>query len=228
MLVQAVVLHSRPYRENSQLVDLLSDQAGLIRALFRGKPASPGLTPFVLYECKLAAGYSDLYFVHRAEPLKVFPQLVGRELYLALYLNELTIKLIKNLADGQFLQGIYLKVLTRLAQSSERYQQEALLRHYELILIEELGVKPDFNQTQNGETILDNQFYCLDFDNGWLKSQPTEANSVPGRIVKLIDAADFSDPDTLKYAKRLMRSWLDHLLGQQPLFTRELFKRIKT
>lgn len=227
MIQHAVMLNSRAYRENSQLVDLFCESSGMVRALYRKNARQPALQMGELYEIKLSLGQGELYFIQQAEVLQCYPPLHGRQLYLAFYINELTIKLVKNISDSRYLLQSYLVTYQALSNALQPAEEEALLRRYELIIIEELGVKPDFEHTADCHSeLVDNKVYQLDYQAGWFECEdPNDPKGLPGNVIRRINKADFGQPTTLKYAKKLMRGWIDHLLGSQTLNSRQLFKR---
>ena len=97
---KAYVLHQRPYRESSVLVDLLTAENGRLAAVCKGvrgggKRAAllrGGLQPFTLIKVEWT-GKSELKSLRSAEALSVSPQLSQQFLYAAMYVNELMVRL---------------------------------------------------------------------------------------------------------------------------------------
>src|SRR5699024_1083870 len=92
---QAFVLHVRPYKETSALIDLFTRAQGRIRAVLRGYRSKKGTAarPFNCLEVELR-GQGELKSIARLEPAGGFLLLQGERLMCALYLNELTMRLL--------------------------------------------------------------------------------------------------------------------------------------
>jgi len=88
-LVRGFVLHARPFRENSRILELVTQDAGRVAVLARGRAGS--LRSFVLLELAWR-GRGELPSLSVGEEQRVFP-LTGRALVCALYLNELVLSL---------------------------------------------------------------------------------------------------------------------------------------
>ncbi len=90
----AFVLHSRPYKESSALVDLFTPQ-GRLRAVMRAARGKAGslIRPFVSLEVELR-GKSELKTVARLESAGPAHWLDGQALFSGMYLNELLIRLL--------------------------------------------------------------------------------------------------------------------------------------
>jgi len=90
----AFILHSRPYKESSALVDLFTPQ-GRLRAVLRSARGKVGslARPFVPLDVELR-GRSELKSVSRLEATGIAQLLSGGALFSGLYLNELLIRLL--------------------------------------------------------------------------------------------------------------------------------------
>ena len=89
LLVTGFVLHARPFRENSRILELITRDAGRLAVLARGRAGS--LRPFVLLDLAWR-GRGELPNLTVGEERRVFP-LTGRAMVCALYLNELVLHL---------------------------------------------------------------------------------------------------------------------------------------
>ena len=94
MALPAFVLHSRPYKESSALVDLFTPQ-GRLRAVLRSARGKSGsqARPFLPLEIELR-GKGELKTLSRLEPNGIPNLLHGDVLFSGLYLNELLIRLL--------------------------------------------------------------------------------------------------------------------------------------
>ena len=135
----AFVLHTRPYRETSQLVDLFSRHYGRLRVVARGfrrpKNGSRILAPFT----PLLVGWSgksELKTLVSAEHSGRSLMLSGERLYSGFYLNELLIRLLVEHDPQQYLFDHYLNIMTSLADGEPI---EPALRLFERNLLDEAG-----------------------------------------------------------------------------------------
>ena len=93
------LLHSRPYRESSQLVDLFTLNHGRVRAVAKAtrqrskRGASSALLPFCCYQLSWR-GRGELKSLVRAEALEPGRFLREQALFSGLYLNELIFRLV--------------------------------------------------------------------------------------------------------------------------------------
>ncbi len=138
------VLHSRPYRETSLIVEFFSQEHGRLSILFRGarKPTkkqlqlSRQLQPFQMLLVAYA-GRSELKTGHRVESVGAGFYLPGTRLYSGLYLNELLVRLLyKEDAHPELFQ-LYRYTLESLRDAEA--ELEWVLRSFEFKLLAELG-----------------------------------------------------------------------------------------
>ena len=84
----AVVLHRRPFRESSMMLDLLTSNYGRVKCILHGRGKNRGnITSFVEYGTSWR-GRTDLVTVTNCEPLRSF-DFAGKTLFSGFYLNEL-------------------------------------------------------------------------------------------------------------------------------------------
>ncbi len=132
----AFVLHSRPYKESSALVDLFTPQ-GRLRAVMRAARGKAGslIRPFVSLEVELR-GKSELKTVARLESAGPAHWLDGQALFSGMYLNELLIRLLPAEDAHPALFDHYVATLPALVAHRPL---EPLLRAFEWRLLSELG-----------------------------------------------------------------------------------------
>jgi DNA repair protein RecO (recombination protein O) len=85
----AFVLHTRPYRENSRIVELIVADRGRVTVMAHGRAAL--MRPFVRLEVSWT-GRGELPQLKGSDETRSY-RLVGRALVLGLYLNELVLRL---------------------------------------------------------------------------------------------------------------------------------------
>jgi DNA repair protein RecO (recombination protein O) len=213
------VLHSRPYKESSALVDLFSVD-GRCRAVLRGARGRTGslARPFTPLDVELR-GRSELKTVARVEQAGV-PHLFGGDvLFSGLYLNELIVRLLP--ADDPH-PGLFEHYAATLIALSEGRALQPLLRAFEWRLLEDLGYGFALDEDGAGEPIDPAGLYRYRSDGGFEAIGALEPGAFHGRDLLALADADWSSAGALSAAKRLMRQALAPHLGGKPLISREL------
>ncbi|MBR9829780.1 MAG: DNA repair protein RecO [Oceanospirillales bacterium] len=216
----AYVLHSRPYRETSLLVDLLTLEHGLVSLVARGarKPGSrlrATLQPFQLLQVGWQ-GRSELKNLNGAETTEIGALLQGRSLLCGLYLNELVQRLLSPHDPHPKLFVLFRYALNELALARDI---EGALRTFERQFLELLGFGLDCS------IVVPAYVYGWSHDNG-LQRQ-SEGMGFSGEHLLAIEQDCYDDPAIRRSAKHLMRMRLAALLGDKPLRSRELFLKRK-
>ncbi|MFJ3482148.1 DNA repair protein RecO [Pseudomonas sp. NPDC090202] len=218
----AYVLHSRPYRENSALVDFLTPQ-GRLRAVLRSAKGKAGslARPFVPLDVEFR-GRGELKNVGRMEGAGLAVWLEGEALFSGLYLNELLIRLLPAEDPNTVVFEQYAATLLALAEGRPL---EPLLRAFEWRLLDELGYGFALDMDINGEPLAADGMYRLLVDAGLERVYLLQPGLFQGAELLAMAEADWSAPGALSAAKRLMRQALAVHLGGRPLVSRELFRK---
>lgn len=224
-LESAFVLHSRPYRDTSLLVELFTRSHGRISAVSRGargpKSKTKGyLQPFYPLLASWS-GKSELVSLNTVEPCGAPFLFVGKILVSALYVNELVMRLLHRHEEHPELFMEYQHVLVGL---QDELKLHATLRRFEKKLISSLGYGFDWHITADTfEVIEPGKHYALDPSRGILiTSHDPHALMILGDHLLAIQADDYSDAIVLNSAKRVLRSVLNYLLGGRAIRSREL------
>lgn len=222
----AYVLHSRPYRDTSLLVDFFSLEWGRCTAVVKGARRPNArlrgtLQPFVPLQIGWR-GRQDLKTLSGAESVGQMLFLTGNSLICGLYVNELLERVLPAFEPHPKLFVYYQYVLNALASAED---VEGALRTFERHLLLEMGYEMDLSQIHDG---------------GHFRYQPGQGFIPLGRAPQKPDSRYFSAnqlqaigedhyacDDTRRAAKRLMRMALEPLLGDKPLRSRDLFKKLK-
>jgi len=215
------VLHSRPYRESSLLVDLLTLEQGRISAVARGarRPRSrqrTSLQPFQTLQLGWH-GRHELKNLGAVESVEVRPPLQGTALLCGLYVNELLQRLLQ---PGEPCPRLFLYYRYVLNELQSGQDIEGALRTFERQLLDELGFGLDLTAMDAGLA------YTYRPQLGLIPAA-TGPDTYPGRHLLAIAEDDYADADVRRSAKRLMREALSELLGERPLNSRLLFTKIK-
>lgn len=230
------------YQNTSLLVDAFTAEFGRIRFVAKGakriKSTFAGklqvFTPLLLSW----SGRGDLYTLTDADFANFQPrsllngqhQLRGAALLSAYYLNELILRFVTLEDPHPELFYYYIEALDKLLV---KQNIESVLRIFEKYLLQEAGYSLMLtHEVQTGEEVVPETMYhyALSDVEGPVKTVPDMLKSgyngikISGKALLELDKGVFSDNETLKQAKVLMRSIIAKHLGGEPLKTRTLFQ----
>lgn len=226
-LQPAYILHTRPYRDTSMLVDVLTSQYGRVGLVARGvrsrkTPKRNLLNPFTRLLISFQ-GKSDLKLLTQFEAEGTPAHLSGNYLFSGFYVNELLVRLLPEMDAHDDIFQLYEQSLQRLAAQQPL---EPVLRQFEMQLLDALGYGVDVtSDAKSGEPLVAGLNYCLDPAQGFYAAD----DSVPfnflfsGEHICALAEGDLSSSDARQTAKRITRTLLRPLLGNKPLKSRELF-----
>lgn len=230
-LQPAYILHSRPYRDSSLLLEVLTAEHGRIslvgrgaRRRSRGGSNSALLQPFRPLLLSFG-GRGELRNLQGLEAAAAPLILRGERLYSGLYLNELLVRLLHRHDPHPPLFAAYSVTLQELVSGP---CAEAALRRFELQLLNELGYGFELAVDGiSGEPIAAQHWYFYDSQHGMV---PGAAGNDPARPAflgaDLLRMADGElDGDLRLAARRLLRLVLASHLGDTPLKSRDLFRQ---
>lgn len=229
LLQPAFVLHQRPYRNTSLLLDVFTRDHGRLGLVAKGVRQRANadralLQPFnnVLVSY---SGRGELMTLTAVERQAQLGELKAKALFSGLYMNELLLCLLHRNDPHDALFDFYRRSLFELAASPEKV--EPVLRRFERNLLTELGYGLLLEQEAGtGKPVLPDQLYYYDMERGPVAASRAPAAAQPrvnGRCLLALAAGDFDDPETGKEMKILMRHVLAHHLNGRPLKSRELF-----
>lgn len=225
------LLHRRSYRETSYLTDLFTLELGKVSAVARGVRGNKGDKKSLLQSFQplllSVTGKHELRNLNQLESAGSMLQLVGHQLFSAMYLNELLNRLLPKEVPHPELFQSYQQSLNWLANDGDI---EPCLRQFELLLLEDMGYGIDLIQEyENGQPVEANVDYCLILENGIKRidhlAQGT--NRFSGDALLQV-SNNIWTPSSLQCAKRITRMALSPLLGRKPLKSRELFQQTWT
>jgi DNA repair protein RecO (recombination protein O) len=243
----AYVLHSYDWSESSLIVELFTREAGRVVAAAKGakRPTSQlraVLMPFQSVIAQFARSKgpdsTEVRTLRSAEwGGGDAPALRGANWFAGFYLNELLLRLLARDDPHPRLFDAYAVTLRSLGGSETR--SEAALRTFELLLLHETGVLPEFGRTTLTQVPLSPEGrYVLHAERGLLEAASGEA-SLPGQTwlelagaldhwaaqapeagaLEPLQSACLRERHTLK---ALLRSQLHYHLGGARLRTRQL------
>ena len=230
------VLHTRPFKESSLLVDLLTWDHGRVSvvangargsATKRGKPRRGQLLqPFA--ELLVSwSGKTELKNLKALEQQRVHP-LMGERLFSGLYANELLQRLMLPWQPVDGVPELYQWLLEHLSSDSSL---ESALRLFEKQLLDCLGYGlPLGFEAGSGQEMNPEACYRYDSENGFwlLPNSPVGAvlNCFSGRTLIELGKGQVAE-ESLPELKRLMRMAVQPLLGEKPLQSRALFQQYR-
>lgn len=223
------LLHQRPFKERSVLVDVFTHDWGRIGLVANGvrkeKSRLAGLLqPFqrLLFSWR---GRNELKTLTTVESAGAAELLQGKALVSALYLNELIMRLTSRHDPHPLLFSHYHHALQKLANDAE---VEWTLREFERDLLEELGYGLNLGRDcESGEVIEPDAIYCY-YPHGAVKQSKVKEVSgeltLSGKTLLAMESGEKPDNSGLREAKQLMRMMLKPHLGDKPLMSRSLFQ----
>lgn len=225
-IISGFLLHRRPYRETSYLLDIFTLELGKICLVAKGVRGSKSDKKSLLQSFQplllSVYGKQELKNLRQVEARGPALMLSGNNLFSAMYLNEILNRLLGVEQSHSELYVLYENSLLALSQQKDI---EPVLREFELGLLDELGYGLDFNsEWQTGEAIEPALYYTLVLEHGFqlLSAADRTSNCFLGENLQKISHYQW-DKASLNAAKRISRMALSALLGQKPLKSRELF-----
>lgn len=219
----AFLLHARPYRDSSYLLDVLTAEYGRIALIARGARSSKSklkstlqaFTP-LLISCR---GQGELMLMTGVEPAAAPYLLTQDRLIAGLYVNELIVRLLARQSPSPSIFVSYQDSIRALADAEDT---EIVLRHFEKHLLQELGYGLP-SQDVMGNCLQAEGFYQYHAGEGFVPCLADANGALSGEHILAVLEDDYSHANTKAAAKRLMRRALAPLLGSKPLKSRELF-----
>jgi len=225
----AFVLHARPWRETSLLVEVLSAHHGRVGLLARGlrgprsHPLRAALQPLQSIRFD-AVQRGELAQLRAAEALDAAPRLAGDAMMAGFYLNELTLRLTPRDDPQPDLFASYARTRERLRAGEPLAWT---LRRFERDLLEALGSGFEWSIDGDGEPIDPAARYRLDPEHGPRRllsdrGQADRGGAATGR--GLLDLGADREPAAadLPGLRRAMRGVLAHHLGPRGLKSWEM------
>jgi len=227
----AYVLHRRPWRETSLMVDIFSLNHGRMTVIARGansakSPLKAQLQPFQPLMMDWA-GRGDLKTLTQVE-VRTGPALSRTgSLYSGLYLNELLQRVLPVADPHPTLFAAYIDALRQLSDTTE---VEPVLRRFELAFASALGYDFAWDRaTDTGQSVEPLQKYCYDPEQGIVSgmSSGVRLQNLPGDVLLDLAREDLQTDSSRRMAKRVMRVLVDYLLQGRPLNSRSLFTHLR-
>ena len=216
------VLHTRPYRESSLLLDVFTPHYGRISLVARGARNSQSnkknnpLQLFTGYHFSWM-GKSELYTLTQAEPQGAAHLFSPYQLCCGLYINELLLRVLNREDPHVDLYIAYQKLLSDLIADQNT---QISLRIFEYHLLQNMGYGFAL------EHIEPEEYYLFKPLEGFIlikqKTEKIQHHIFSGESLVALSHQILQEKH-LSEIKRLMRLALSPLIGEKPLRSRELF-----
>ena len=231
-LQPAYILHRRPYRNTSAIVEIFTREHGRVGLVARGMQGKKNAFQAILQPFNRVllswTGRGELRTLTHAESANDSSSILHRPMASMFYLNELMMRLMQRDDPHEELFALYETTLVSLLNCKEGKDDEVLLRVFEKCLLEELGYGLVLDvEAESGDELVAGNEYRYILDRGPLLNTPTMTGGVllHGESLLALAAEEISGERVLRESKQLMRFILREYLGDKPLQSRMLYNR---
>jgi DNA repair protein RecO (recombination protein O) len=230
-LQPAFLLHHRDYSDSSRIVELVTREHGRISLFAKGakrpkSPFRPLLQPFMPLLVSWS-GSIDGGQLTGAELAGEAVSVPAQRLMSGFYLNELLLRLTPRGEPVQDVFDVYALTLETLRSNGP---EQAALRSFEKELLGQLGYGLDLaRDAESGEPLSADRYYHFIPGVGLRVAEQPGGATDPFRGSELIDLGlgRLETAETLRAAKRLLRSALEHCLEGRGLHSREVMRALR-
>lgn len=227
----AYVLHQRPYRDTSQILEIFTKDHGRLTVLSKGSRSQKSRLKAILQVFNPLyvswSGTGELPVLTKAEAFnQTPPKLLGKSLPSAFYVNEILIKL---LHKHDVHEEVFQLYQTTLYELTDLKQIEKTLRIFEKQFLQLLGFGLNLTtDADTGDAINEKKKYEYYVEHGPIvgneNAEQRSAFMIHGKSLIAFENDDLSDDEARKEIKSLMRYILSYYLNGKPLKSRELFR----
>jgi len=228
----AWLLHHRPFRDSSQILDILSRDQGRLAVVSKGSRGAKSklrgiLRPFLPLQLSWFIR-SDMGTLTGAEMDGAPLSLTGDALLSGYYVNELILKLLHRHDPQPEIFAAYGRTIERLAGSKN---VAPLLRQFEIELLRILGYALNLDHdTQTKEPLRPQQQYEYRVEQGPVPISDREREGpmvFRGAELDAIRNQQFADPAVLKNAGSLLRNVIAYHLDGKELKSRKVLMELR-
>lgn len=241
-LEKTFIIHSRAFKETSLLLSVFSENNGRFNLIAKGvkRKNSQGLRailqPFNALNIEFT-GRGDLKTLCYAELFRTEislennnakqHKLPARALACGYYLNEL---LMRSLQDWEAFPRLFESYQYSLQDLCQSDHYSNILRKFEVVLLEELGVSPTWDIDIQGEEICEEYHYRFIPEEGFelvkkkvnLTFKETNENHFTGQTILSLGCGIIL-PETIKSSQKITQMLLCQIIGDKPLQSRKLW-----
>lgn len=226
----AWLLHHRPFRDSSRILDVLSKDYGRLSVVARGSRSANSklkglLRPFLPLQLSWFIR-TDLGTLTGAEMHGAPIALTGDALLSAYYINELLLNLLHRHDPQPEIFEAYRKTIDALQGRGEIASQ---LRQFELEMLRLLGYAVNLDHDTDSDSELDvAKCYEYHVERGPVPVSRKEGPMVfTGGELLAIRKQEFSDPAVLRNAGRLLRQVIAWHLNGKELKSRKVLRELR-
>lgn len=225
----AYILHHRPFRDSSQILDVVTRDHGKLALVARGSRGSKSrlagvLRPFLPLRVSWVAK-SDLGTLTGAEAAGAPSGLRGDALLSAYYVNELMLHFLHRHDPQPEIYELYAQAVQSLCGASD---VAACLRHFEIEFLSLLGYAVTFDrEAGSGLDVDPDGNYDYRVEEGPVRVERSQGPLVfRGATLLAIGAGEFDNPEVLRAANRLLRDVIAFHLGGKELQSRKVLLEV--
>jgi DNA repair protein RecO (recombination protein O) len=237
------ILHSRAYRETSQILQVFSPQNGRFSILAKGikgkgmQPRKAILQPFIPLKLSYT-GKSDLKTMTNVETDSIesqaYYQWHGKILACGYYANELILRSCPEDYAYPVLFNAYAELIKNLTSldDTDSFYLSSILRRFEVILLTELGIAPDWqfdiDETQivpeaSYELIIGQGFNKLSDCDGEKGYASSKQHKYSGQAILSLKKGIYEKAQ-IKSCQHITSRLLEEIIGHKPLQSRKLWQ----
>ena len=226
-LAPGYILHHRPYRDTSRILEVLARDHGRLTLFARGvrgpKPRFGGvLQPFDLLLLSFHTG-REAGQLTAAESAESAPSLPAGSLMAGFYLNELLLKLTPRQDPVPEVFEDYRRALAGLRAGGV----EAVLRVFEKRLLEAAGYGVDLtSEARTGKAVEADGFYRFQASEGVVPAREGDADAVLGSSLFALAREELKERRELEDARRVLKGALAERLEGKELTTRRVARAV--
>lgn len=222
----AYILQHKPYRESSLILEVFTQDFGLLTLLAKGVRKAKSRTAGVLLPFSLLhISYLDRHELKLLLDVELLEQhvLARLSLYCGFYVNELLQRFLQLQDPNPELFVRYQQVLQQLARVQDA-EVERCLRFFELDLLEQAGYGVVLDRdARSGKPVLSDQVYAYQPDFGMVADARGHVN---GSTLLALTARTALGSVEQQQAKQLLRLMLAPYLQGKPLKSRAVLARV--
>ena len=233
-LQPAYLLHHRPYRDSSRILELFTRDFGRVTVFARGarggKKSAAALTSVLQPFHRMLVSWSgrgEAGQLTGAEFDGAYRELAAARMMSGYYLNELLLRLFERHDAHADVFALYDKTLAALKALDE--DESAALRVFEKRLLESLGYGLELLRDIDGMAIQSRSVYRYRIEQGAsrIDGVADAPLAVTGRSLLALAAEELSDAGVRADARRLLRAALDRYLEGRTLRSREVLTALR-
>ena len=226
----AFLLHHRPYRDSSRILDILSSNHGRLALVARASRAAKSrlggiLRPFLPLKLSWVIR-SDLGTLTGAEMSGSPMSLQGDALMSGFYANELLLKLLHRHDPHPEIYTAYARTIENLAKAAIVAMP---LRHFEMELLRLLGYALNLDRdSKTHEPLRGDTMYEYQVEYGPVPAGDRHGPMVfSGRELTAVRNENFDQPEIRNCAGRLLREVISFHLGGRELNSRKVLHELR-